>query len=98
MTEEEALINSFIIKNKRERFIDLLANPKPRAKVTSSLAHFNDLAATAALLAQARAYAPQSGRQRQEVGGDFGGPLQVARGHAGEESRDVKPGGASPPS
>jgi hypothetical protein len=43
MTEEEILIKSFIIKNKRERFTNLLANPKQRVKVTSSLAHFSNL-------------------------------------------------------
>jgi len=43
MTEEQALINSFVTKSKRERLAGLLANPKRRAKATSSLAHFNDL-------------------------------------------------------
>ncbi|HEX5041742.1 MAG TPA: hypothetical protein VFV75_02490 [Candidatus Polarisedimenticolaceae bacterium] len=43
MTEEEALIRSFIVKEKRQRLVDLLANPKRRKKVTSSLAHFRDL-------------------------------------------------------
>jgi hypothetical protein len=43
MTEEEALIRSFIVKEKRQRLVDLLANPKRRKKVTSSLSHFGDL-------------------------------------------------------
>ena len=43
MTEEEALIRSFIVKEKRQRIVDLLANPKRRKQVTSSLAHFRDL-------------------------------------------------------
>ena len=43
MTEEDALIQSFVTKAKRERVAGLLANRKRRAKATSSLAYFHDL-------------------------------------------------------
>src|SRR5688572_1812306 len=43
MTEEEALVSSFVAPQKRERLLELLANPKRRTKVTRSLAHFKDL-------------------------------------------------------
>jgi len=43
MTEEEALINSFVVKRKRDRLAGLLANPKRRTEATSTLAHFGDL-------------------------------------------------------
>jgi hypothetical protein len=38
---EEATIQSFIVKERRERFLELLPNPKHRRKVTDSLAHPN---------------------------------------------------------
>ena len=43
MNEEGALIQSFVTQAKRERVAGLLANPKRRAKATSSLAHFHAL-------------------------------------------------------
>jgi len=43
MTEEEAFVRSFIVAKKRARWIELLANPKTRAKLTRTLAHFRDL-------------------------------------------------------
>jgi hypothetical protein len=43
MTEEEALIRTFVVKSKRDRLVELLANRKRREDVTSSLAHFRDL-------------------------------------------------------
>jgi hypothetical protein len=42
MTEEVALINSFVVKSKRERLSGLLTNPKRRKQATSALAHFDD--------------------------------------------------------
>jgi hypothetical protein len=41
--EEELLIRAFLVPEKRERFVELLANPKRRAKATAALAHFRDL-------------------------------------------------------
>ncbi|HEY1731218.1 MAG TPA: hypothetical protein VGG15_05700 [Terriglobales bacterium] len=38
---EEATVNAFIVKERRERFLELLANPKHRHKITESLAHPN---------------------------------------------------------
>ncbi len=38
--EEEALIRSFVIRSKQDRFLEMLANPKRRAKATAQLAHF----------------------------------------------------------
>jgi hypothetical protein len=38
--EEEALIRSFAISSKQDRFLEMLANPKRRAKATAQLAHF----------------------------------------------------------
>ena len=43
MNEEEALIRAFVVSSKHDRMVELLANPKRRRKVTSSLAHFRDL-------------------------------------------------------
>ena len=43
MSEEEALIAAFIVRERRERMVTLLRNPKRRAKATASLAHFRDL-------------------------------------------------------
>lgn len=43
MGEEELLIRSFVIPARRERFAQLLANPKRRAKATEALAHFGGL-------------------------------------------------------
>ncbi len=36
---EEATIRAFIVRERRERFLSLLPNPKQRHKVTDSLAH-----------------------------------------------------------
>src|SRR6188472_3562133 len=41
--EEEALIRSFFVAAKRERFIGFLANPKRRGKATAALDHLGDL-------------------------------------------------------
>jgi hypothetical protein len=38
--EEEALIRSFVIRSKQNRFLEMLANPKRRAEATAQLAHF----------------------------------------------------------
>jgi hypothetical protein len=38
--EEEALIRNFVIRSKQDRFLEMLANPKRRAKATAQLAHF----------------------------------------------------------
>ena len=38
---EEAAIRAFIVKDRRERFLELLPNPKQRHKITESLAHPN---------------------------------------------------------
>jgi hypothetical protein len=43
VTEEEALIRTFVVKSKRNRLVELLASPKRRIDVTSTLAHFHDL-------------------------------------------------------
>lgn len=43
MSEEVDLIRSFVLRQKRDRMITLLASRKGRSKVTSSLAHFSDL-------------------------------------------------------
>jgi hypothetical protein len=42
-SEEEALIRSFMVPSKQERYIGFLANPKRRAKATSALYHLRDL-------------------------------------------------------
>jgi hypothetical protein len=39
--QEEATILAFVVKERRERFLTLLSNPKHRRKVTASLAHPN---------------------------------------------------------
>ena len=38
---EEATIRTFVVRERRERFLELLPNPKRRRKVTDSLAHPN---------------------------------------------------------
>jgi hypothetical protein len=38
---EEAVVRAFVVKERRERFLDLLPNPKQRHKITESLAHPN---------------------------------------------------------
>jgi hypothetical protein len=43
LKEEEALIRGFVLAAKRQRLVDLLANPKRRRTATASLAHFRDL-------------------------------------------------------
>src|SRR5438105_1913344 len=39
--QEEATIRAFIVRERRERFLELLPNPKRRHKITESLAHPN---------------------------------------------------------
>lgn len=39
--EEEATVRAFVVRERRERFLDLLANPKRRKTITDSLAHAN---------------------------------------------------------
>jgi len=39
--QEEATIRAFIVRERRDRFLELLPNPKKRQKITSSLAHPN---------------------------------------------------------
>jgi hypothetical protein len=39
--QEEATIKAFIVRQRRERFLELLPNPKHRHKITRSLAHPN---------------------------------------------------------
>jgi hypothetical protein len=41
MVHEEAAIRAFIVRERRERFLELLPNPKHRHKITESLAHPN---------------------------------------------------------
>lgn len=41
MEEETELIRAFVITARRERLIELLANPKRRRRATSTLAHFH---------------------------------------------------------
>jgi len=43
MNEEETLITSFVVPSKRRRLVDLLGNPKRRAKAIGALTHFKDL-------------------------------------------------------
>ena len=43
MNEEEPLINSFVLRERRERMLEFHSNPKRRAKATAALAHFADL-------------------------------------------------------
>ena len=38
---EEATVRAFIVRERRERFFELLPNPKHRHKITQSLAHPN---------------------------------------------------------
>jgi hypothetical protein len=40
-TAEDLTIRAFIIRDRRDRFLELLANPKRRRKITDSLAHPN---------------------------------------------------------
>jgi len=39
--QEEATIRAFIVRERRERFLELLPNPKQRHKITETLAHPN---------------------------------------------------------
>ena len=39
--QEEALVRAFIVRERRDRFLELLPNPKKRRKFTDSLAHPN---------------------------------------------------------
>jgi hypothetical protein len=43
MDEEEALVRSFIVRPKRDRWVALLANPRRRRAITVTLAHLRDL-------------------------------------------------------
>ena len=43
MNEEEALVRSFVVPAKRQRLLELLANPRRRSKATQTLAHFRGL-------------------------------------------------------
>ena len=43
LKHEEALIRAFVRPEKRARLIEQLGNPKGRAKLCASLAHFRDL-------------------------------------------------------
>jgi hypothetical protein len=40
INEEEAMIRAFLMPSKRDRFWEMLANPKRRNKATAKLAHF----------------------------------------------------------
>src|SRR5579863_3546783 len=42
MQSEQWLISAFVKRNKRERYREILADPRLRRKFTSQLAHFND--------------------------------------------------------
>ena len=42
MNEEATLISTFVDAVKRKHLIEILANPKRRARATATLAHFND--------------------------------------------------------
>lgn len=42
MDSELALIAAFVVRNKRDRYREILSNPRLRHKFTSSLAHFAD--------------------------------------------------------
>jgi hypothetical protein len=39
--QEEATVRAFIVRERRDRFLELLPNPKNRHKITDSLAHPN---------------------------------------------------------
>lgn len=39
---EEATIKAFVLRNKQERFLSFIKNPKNRKKFTAELANFND--------------------------------------------------------
>jgi hypothetical protein len=43
MNHEEALIKAFIDPRRVERYLEIIANPKKRAKFTKDLAHFKSL-------------------------------------------------------
>jgi hypothetical protein len=43
MSEEAALIRSFVIASKQDRYIGFLANPKRRTRATAALYHLRDL-------------------------------------------------------
>lgn len=43
MNHEEALINSFIVSARRNRYLEFVRNPKNRGKFIARLPHFNDL-------------------------------------------------------
>jgi hypothetical protein len=43
MSEEEALIRAFVVKGKRDRWLECLSNPKRRSTLRGALAHFRDL-------------------------------------------------------
>ena len=41
--DEEATVHAFIIKEKKQRYIDMLANSKKRAKIVDDLNHCRDI-------------------------------------------------------
>ena len=43
MNHEEALVKAFIPSHRQERFLEIIAKPKKRAKLISQLYHFDDL-------------------------------------------------------
>src|ERR1039457_3248388 len=43
MNHEESLIKAFIDPNRTERYLEIIASPKKRAKFTKELAHFKAL-------------------------------------------------------
>ena len=43
VNHEEALVKAFIPSHRQERFLEIIAKPKKRAKLLSQLYHFDDL-------------------------------------------------------
>ena len=43
LKHEIETIRSFIVRRKRERYVEIVSNPKKRAKFTQQLAHFKDI-------------------------------------------------------
>ena len=43
VNHEEALIKAFIPTHRQERFLEIIAKPKKRAKLLTQLYHFDDL-------------------------------------------------------
>lgn len=46
LKHEIETIRSFIVRRKRERYIEFVSNPKTRTKLTYQLAHFKDIEPT----------------------------------------------------